>query len=166
MADADVIVVGAGLAGLVAAARVHAIREHDAELFVRNGTRRTVHPFCGLVVGAGQDPRFVAPDGFSMGDERRDELPAYPQVVVPRRDGNLVDPELGCLVGVHVVHAGRHADDEIAVERDGEMMARVREELRTPSGVDRVIKDVLGDVVEDSRFIVAEDPNRDRHREG
>ena len=98
-----------------------------------------------------------------MGDERRDEPSAYPQVVVRRGDGDLIDPELGRLVRMDVVNTGRHADDEIAVERNGEVMACVREELRAPSGVDRVVEDVVGDVVENSRFIVAEHTNRYRH---
>ena len=60
-------------------------------------------------------------------------------------------------------NAGRHADDEITVDRDGEVMARVREELRAPSGVDRVVEDVVGDVVEDTGFIGAEESDGEWH---
>ena len=98
--------------------------------------------FVGLVRTHASWQPIASPCATSVGDDPS----ANALVVVRRCDGDFVDPELGRLVGVHVVNAGCHADDEVAVERDGEVVARVGEELRAPARVDWIVEDVVGDV--------------------
>jgi hypothetical protein len=147
------------------AVRSHAVREHDADLFLGDRAGCAVHALRRLVVGARQDPRLVAPDGLAVCDERLDQAPSDSLIVVRRRDANFIDEELWWLVGIYVVNPGRHADNEVVIERDHEVMSRIGEELRAPPRVDRVVEDVAGDVVEDGSFIVAEHTNCDWHRE-
>jgi hypothetical protein len=47
-----------------------------------------------------------------------------------------------------IMHARRHADHLVAVERNREVMPRVRKELCRPSGIDRVVENSQRDVCE------------------
>ena len=55
---------------------------------------------------------------------------------------DLVDPELGRLVGVDVMDRGRHAHHQSLVgdDGDGQVMPRVGEELGRPTGIDGVVE--------------------------
>jgi hypothetical protein len=81
-----------------------------------------------------------------------------------RGHGHFVDPHLGRLVWVNVMHRRREADhDAGVVDRDREMMPCVREKFGRPRRVDAAVEDVGGDVGEDAGIGRAEDPDLDRH---
>jgi hypothetical protein len=65
---------------------------------------------------------------------------------------------------VQIVDAGRHPDDEVAVERDDQVVPRVAEELVTPLWVDGVVEHVGRDVVEHVGFVRPEDADCNGHR--
>src|SRR5215213_1211004 len=128
-------------AGTVALA--HPIRVHHAQL-VGEGAGRDIHAPRGLVVRARQDPRLTAAERRAMLHQCAHQAPADALTMVSRRDRDLVDPELGRLVGMYIVHAGRHPDDEIPIERDDEVMPWIREELGAPARMDLVVEHVGG----------------------
>jgi hypothetical protein len=67
------------------------------------------------------------------------------------RDADLVDEKLRRLVGVDVVDAGRHSNDEVAIDSHGKVMSRIGEKFGAPTRIDREVKHIVGDTLEHRR---------------
>lgn len=68
------------------------------------------------------------------------------------RHADLVDPQLGGLVGVDVVDGRRHSHHPVTVQRHGEMVPGIFEELPHELGPQLVIEDIGLDVGQEERL--------------
>src|SRR5690606_22010930 len=97
----------------------------------------------------GEDPRLGAPEPPSALEEGLEKPARESAPPVRLCDTDLVDPELGRLVGVDVMHRRGHPDDHPCLDGSCEVMPRIREELGTPVRVDRLVEDVCRDGIEE-----------------
>jgi hypothetical protein len=58
---------------------------------------------------------------------------------------DFVDPKLGLLIGMNVVNTGRHADNQISIDRDHQMVAGVGEKFLEGARDYWVIEHAVGD---------------------
>ena len=79
------------------------------------------------------------------------------------RDANLVDEKLRRLVGVDVMNAGCHSNDEVAIDRHSQVVSRIGEKFGAPTRIDREVKDVVGDTLEDRRVARLKHANVECH---
>ena len=110
----------------------------------------------GGVVTVGENPSFHATEIAGVSEEGIEELFAKALIAVSESDSDFVDPEFGIFVWMDVVDGGRHSDDQIVFDGDGEVMAGVCEELFADPFLDVEVKDVRSGVGEEREFVCLE----------
>ena len=81
-----------------------------------------------------------------MLEQRLNHSFANPATLMTRGHTDLVDPQLGRFIRMHVVHTGGKSDHLSLIDRHGQMMAGIAEELGEKARIDGMIEHIRRDV--------------------
>lgn len=101
----------------------------------------------------------VTPERPSMDKQRLHEPRTHSLSLISWRNADFVDPKLRRLVGMHVVYRRGHADDRPSEQGNGEVMPWIGEELRAPTCINVVIKNIRQHVIEQTCFVTTQHPD-------
>jgi hypothetical protein len=82
---------------------------------------------------------------------------------IRRGDAHFIDPQLWLLVRVDIVHGGGEADHQAVFDGDRQMMPGVMKKLGFESFVHDVVKETLGDVIQNVAVFGLQNANRQCH---
>jgi len=100
------------------------------------------------IVQVGHHPCLAAPELATHRHEGGQQPSPDAAALMGRCDADLVDPQLGRLVWMDVVDRGGKADDRPGVDRDGDVVSGVVEELGAETVIDRPVEHVRRDTFE------------------
>ena len=119
--------------------------ESELEHYGRSGGGRTAGRFvqsqCSGIRAVGEHPRNRTTHITSEVQDRVQHLPTNPLLPMFGRNANFVDPKLGGLIRVDIVHGTRKSNDLPRVDRDNEMMPWIVQELGGELRIHRVVED-------------------------
>ena len=122
--------------------RIEDEREDDRLDRRLDAPKRLVESLGGVVVSFSQHPRLAASQVPTEAEQRPQQFLSEAPTPVPGGNPDFIDPELRVLVRVNVVHRRGEAHDVTLVQRNGQMMPSVLEELADEVTSHRKVEDL------------------------
>ena len=128
--------------------------------------RCSYRPRAGRLSGSVPTQASSQPIALPMREHRREHPPRDALPPIAGGDADLVDIELGRLVGMAMHDRRGLADHHAAVDRHEHVVARLAEVGGKPGRVDRLVEHVVGDAHKQCRIAGRQPPDFDfRHRD-
>jgi hypothetical protein len=138
--------------------------DHDKRLGCLHATRDRIQLPCRGIRWFGGHPCLTAAERTAALKQSLEQPATDALAPVCGGDPDLIDPEFRRLVRMDIMHRRRHSDDQVVVKGHSEVMPGVSEKLRSPAGIDGIIKDARSHPVEYRCIARAENANSRDHR--